>query len=1447
MRKRTVSLGLAAAVSGLAMLFAAGCGGGEEVKCEADSCSGHGVCAVEDGKLACQCETGYSGAVCNECAAGYVPQDGECVPECSMDCGAHGHCALQNGSPACACDTGYAGERCGECEPDYQDNDRNGTCLPACAIAGLDCGAHGACADTSGTALCECHKGYAGSTCRECAPGYEEKNGECVSMCTQDCGAHGHCELANGSPSCACDTGYAGADCLDCAADYQDNDHDGTCLAGCAIAGLSCGHGSCDDGDGTAGCACETGYAGDACDGCAGGFQDNDQNGTCLPACPTSGLDCGAHGTCDDLEGTARCICDTGYSGDLCDGCDVGFQDNDLDGTCLPTCATSGLDCGAHGHCDDGGGAARCACDTGYNGDLCDGCDVGFQDNDLDGTCLPTCATSGLDCGADGHCDDGGGVARCACDTGYSGDLCDGCAGGFQDNDLNGTCLPTCATSGLDCGAHGHCDDGGGVARCACDTGYSGDLCDGCAGGFQDNDLNGTCLPTCATSGINCGAHGTCVDSTGMAYCRCAQGYTGDRCELCDQGYQDNDHNGTCLPDCGSSGLQCGAHGHCVDSGGEPACACDTGYTGTYCQFCAQGYQDNDNDGLCAPDCQLAQLNCGTHGHCDDGSGTARCVCDTGYTGSNCASCDTGYQDNNHDGTCLPSCDLLGWSCSNHGVCTDASGSAVCLCDMGYSPDGSGNCLPSGTGRDCQSPLPLDLAAGTVTGNTTGSGSDYTCTCQSRNGEELVYVFSVAQTITATFTTTGFDTVLYLRSECDLQTSEMACDDDSAGNLGSRFTITLSPGTYYLFVDGYSTNSGAFTLTIEVDCPAGTVYNPASGSCVDDPCDPNPCTAAHQHVCQAQLPGYVCDCDPGYIPDPNHPGTCMLDPNPSGESCADPIPLPIGTGSVAGTTTGAANDGTGTCGGAGPDRVYAFTLSTATRADFLMTGYDTVLHLRTVCDQQASQVACNDDSQGTAAGLTRILDPGTYYLFADSYYAAGGSYTLAYDFRTDPCQPDPCPGTPTCQANSDWSGYTCVCPAGTVPFGNDCVDDPCDPNPCTAVPHKTVCVADLPAGHHCQCAVGYIDDGQGGCTMDPNANEWAFFVFLNADNNLESDGYDDLTEMEAAGSTPYVHMVALLDSYSRDGGASRRIYINQGSFTVVDNLGEVDMSDWHTLADFGTWAVQNYPARHYALILWDHGAGWKGEIKNPIIKGFSNDDHGTANEISISNGDYARALQSITAALGGKLDIVGFDACLMGMWEVAEATAPYAHYLVASSETEPAAGWAYDDFLIPLVNNPQMAARDLAISIVDAYYNESTGDSTLAVTDLDTMPALAAAVTSFADALRANTGLYSQFETLRQATQTFYLSEHRDLWDFARRVAATSGMPANIVNAANALIAQLQVSIVYSRAQSDYPNSHGLAVYFPSRSSHYDTAYRDSGAVWSQHATWDDFLMSFAP
>ena len=53
--------------------------------------------------------------------------------------------------------------------------------------------------------------------------------------------------------------------------------------------------------------------------------------------------------------------------------------------------------------------------------------------------------------------------------------------------------------------------------------------------------------------------------------------------------------------------------------------------------------------------------------------------------------------------------------------------------------------------------------------------------------------------------------------------TEVACNDDQGDNRHSRIERNLDAGTYYVFVDGFQSNSqGEFNLNVEVSEPRAT-------------------------------------------------------------------------------------------------------------------------------------------------------------------------------------------------------------------------------------------------------------------------------------------------------------------------------------------------------------------------------------------------------------------------------------------------------------------------------------------------------------------------------------------------------------------------------------------------------------------------------------------------
>jgi hypothetical protein len=133
------------------------------------------------------------------------------------------------------------------------------------------------------------------------------------------------------------------------------------------------------------------------------------------------------------------------------------------------------------------------------------------------------------------------------------------------------------------------------------------------------------------------------------------------------------------------------------------------------------------------------------------------------------------------------------------------------VCGDGIDQDCDGSDALLGT---CTCPEAI-TADGVYTGTTSGT-SLYRGLCGG-SGPEWIYTFTTTGTGWVTFDTGGtlWDTVLYVRSGSCATGTEEGCDDDGGGGTTSRLRLRLGSGTYWLFVDAYSTLSyGAFTLDV---------------------------------------------------------------------------------------------------------------------------------------------------------------------------------------------------------------------------------------------------------------------------------------------------------------------------------------------------------------------------------------------------------------------------------------------------------------------------------------------------------------------------------------------------------------------------------------------------------------------------------------------------------
>lgn len=376
-----------------------------------------------------------------------------------------------------------------------------------------------------------------------------------------------------------------------------------------------------------------------------------------------------------------------------------------------------------------------------------------------------------------------------------------------------------------------------------------------------------------------------------------------------------------------------------------------------------------------------------------------------------------------------------------------------------------------------------------------------------------------------------------------------------------------------------------------------------------------------------------------------------------------------------------------------------------------------------------------------------------------------------------------------------------------------------------------------------------------------HAAKWTYAVYLDADNNLEDAGIADFLEMAKVGSNTDINIVVQFDrasGYDTTYGnwtSCKRFKITKGmtptAANALSDLGEANMGSPTTLTNFINWVWLNYPADRYALVLWNHGGGWRDRSISfsPMDRAVCWDDG--------NNGDclYMKEVRTAISNASHTFDLIGFDACLMGHLEVAYELINVLNntdgVMVGSEETEPGDGWPYDTILSWLASNPSATPKQFGETIVNKYAESypATEAITQSAIDITKVNNLVSKLNTFADAMNDNSQLTS-IKSARESCKAYSESDGYyglDIYRFAEQVRSKV-TNSSIQTAASNLKTALTDAVIKTRFTSPRNDtakygSHGLCVYYPKTKSYYDSAYT-SAILYGLDAAnkWDDFL-----
>jgi clostripain len=388
---------------------------------------------------------------------------------------------------------------------------------------------------------------------------------------------------------------------------------------------------------------------------------------------------------------------------------------------------------------------------------------------------------------------------------------------------------------------------------------------------------------------------------------------------------------------------------------------------------------------------------------------------------------------------------------------------------------------------------------------------------------------------------------------------------------------------------------------------------------------------------------------------------------------------------------------------------------------------------------------------------------------------------------------------------------------------------------------------------------------------------WTFLLYMDGEDPDLYPYFEralDILEFQVLPTRPNLTVLVLLDG-PQDGDTRRMVVQPRGNYTDNVNyweLGEQNVGDPQTLQDFIAWGQSTYPADHSYLAVAGHGNGNLGIAWDDT----NNNDYLTTTELGT-------AIAAGTSNGQRPIDVLHYDACLMGLLENAYQVKDYADYLIFSQNL----GWSvfgYADYAngtsaqradpqiaaIAATTNTTTTPRQLAQNIAEIYHNSVNRDGyphTISALDLSQIDTLQQEVNTLAQALNTNMSSWqSVIQNTRDATQMFdsradYTTgpedDYADLYDFAHRLEQKVST-SSIQSAARSVMSAVDATVIAEYHMSgpirqitgssyELENAHGIAIYFPPRSGSgsYDRYITHQNFGFTSVNNWDDFLSTY--
>jgi hypothetical protein len=282
-----------------------------------------------------------------------------------------------------------------------------------------------------------------------------------------------------------------------------------------------------------------------------------------------------------------------------------------------------------------------------------------------------------------------------------------------------------------------------------------------------------------------------------------------------------------------------------------------------------------------------------------------------------------------------------------------------------------------------------------------------------------------------------------------------------------------------------------------------------------------------------------------------------------------------------------------------------------------------------------------------------------------------------------------------------------------------------------------------------------------------------------------------------------------------------RYHIKDGELTEIKRLGETNTGNPALLKSFIEESANAYPSDKLMVVVWSHGSGVDDADIYDRKRELYFVPKEEIEEIAVAFDDSAQDFLDnieLQKALDVdiKIDVLGFDACLMGMFEVAYQLRNQSDVFVGSQYLEPPTGWDYPRILedLSLEKSAYTMGEELVQFYAD-YYERDSYDVTQSAYKMEKLEEVAKDLDAFAKALRNSVASKKDLKYTFLSSQMFGESDYIDLVDFVKKVKSRLKLEA-VEPYADKLLASLEQMIIANHTIGyRMRDAHGVSIYFP--------------------------------